>query len=415
MFSCVGSGGCQGVAAFGVPLRALQVCIALGFMAVAARLRYIHDQLSHGLCISVHFTYATQSSRQKVRICIDERAPPIPAFGRPAIRSALNCIEAQIEQHAVVDRGHRYSNGVTEICFWLAPLPPALSEAGPDGHRCPDDRRGQQSQFDDGSENEFDNENGVDSGLQEQFGSGYQQPMDAQQMELTKQAILADMERKLAGLSNYEKASSEDTVQERTTAGEVQSSRVNERPHTARLECQLAGHRGLVGHRDSVLGNDYKLDSDFQVDYAQLEAVGFQGLDGHRGPLNEQFGNDPKHGIYYELGHDYELSLQEQSGFDHQNSMDAQQMELTKQAILADMDRKLAGLPNYVKASSEQFDNVQARATAGEAQSSSVNEWPHTAQARQESEDEAAEWCIDHMTQIKMKAYTFRRRAAQTA
>ena len=103
-------------------------------MVVLARLSWIRKQILAGGCISVHFTYNTVTAKDKVRFILHRtQATPIAAAANSSslLLSALDLVANAAICSVVVDRGHRYSNGASEACFWIH-RPKALE---PDGTR----------------------------------------------------------------------------------------------------------------------------------------------------------------------------------------------------------------------------------------------------------------------------------------
>ena len=82
------------------------------------RLPWLRQQIIAGKHISVHFTYNTQESKDKVRFVIDGNAGD-RLQDSLFLDAALDLVTAAVSKSVTVDRGHRFSSGRSEVCFWL--------------------------------------------------------------------------------------------------------------------------------------------------------------------------------------------------------------------------------------------------------------------------------------------------------
>ncbi len=82
------------------------------------RLQWLRQQIIAGKHISVHFTYNAQESKDKVRFVIDGNAGDRPQDSL-FLDAALDLVTAAVSKSVTVDRGHRFSSGRSEVCFWL--------------------------------------------------------------------------------------------------------------------------------------------------------------------------------------------------------------------------------------------------------------------------------------------------------
>ncbi|CAK0880823.1 unnamed protein product [Prorocentrum cordatum] len=88
-------------------------------MVVHARLRWLRDQVVAGAAAHLTFGAAAIEGRGKVKVVLDPARPRTSPTARAVLLSALTALEEQAGNAVVVDRGHRFSDGRTEVCFWL--------------------------------------------------------------------------------------------------------------------------------------------------------------------------------------------------------------------------------------------------------------------------------------------------------
>ncbi|CAK0840291.1 unnamed protein product [Prorocentrum cordatum] len=88
-------------------------------MVVHARLRWLRDQVVAGVAAHLTFGAAAIEGRGKVKVVLDPARPRTSPTARAVLLSALTSLEEQAGNAVVVDRGHRFSDGRTEVCFWL--------------------------------------------------------------------------------------------------------------------------------------------------------------------------------------------------------------------------------------------------------------------------------------------------------
>ncbi|CAK0821258.1 unnamed protein product [Prorocentrum cordatum] len=94
-------------------------------MVVHARLRWLRDQVVAGAAAHLTFGAAAIEGRGKVKVVLDPARPRTSPTARAVLLSALTALEEQAGNAVVVDRGHRFSDGRTEVCFWLSARPAA--------------------------------------------------------------------------------------------------------------------------------------------------------------------------------------------------------------------------------------------------------------------------------------------------
>ena len=92
-------------------------------MAVAARLQWILSRADDGHQIRVLSGYAAESQRWKFKILIGNDPGVVPPNSRHFGTALLETIyaKASTASNKLVDRGHRHSRGLSEVCIWSAP------------------------------------------------------------------------------------------------------------------------------------------------------------------------------------------------------------------------------------------------------------------------------------------------------
>ena len=95
-------------------------CFSLVTMGILERVRWLRSQLLSGKEMSVHLTVAADRSKDKVRFLLSGSTLKEPFTRSVAIQHALCTLEYMTSHACVVDRGHRYSNGKSEFCFWIS-------------------------------------------------------------------------------------------------------------------------------------------------------------------------------------------------------------------------------------------------------------------------------------------------------
>ena len=96
-------------------------------MVVVGRLEWVLTQIRRGHRVLVTNSYNGELQRQKLKVLIQPNADEVPysemsqccAF---AAVSSLLYLAKSLEEKGVLhimDRGHRHSSGVSEVCFWM--------------------------------------------------------------------------------------------------------------------------------------------------------------------------------------------------------------------------------------------------------------------------------------------------------
>ena len=92
-------------------------------MVISARLSWLREQVLAGHNVTVHFSYNSQTGKDKVRFLINRHGALKfdESNTSSLIPSAIDLVSSSSICHAVVDRGHRFSDGSAEACFWIQP------------------------------------------------------------------------------------------------------------------------------------------------------------------------------------------------------------------------------------------------------------------------------------------------------
>ena len=90
-------------------------------MPVVNRIAWIARQLASGR--KLHLTWAQAQSHGQLKIkvilhCNGEGS--MSAFARTLMMEQLQRLRELVSSHTCVDRGHKYTSGISEVCFWVA-------------------------------------------------------------------------------------------------------------------------------------------------------------------------------------------------------------------------------------------------------------------------------------------------------
>ena len=87
-------------------------------MVVAARLAWLRSQVSAGTRTSIHITHDDSNHKSKVRFILGSSANCAASPPRLLIHT-IDMMSSICAESVVVGRGHRFSGGRAEACFWL--------------------------------------------------------------------------------------------------------------------------------------------------------------------------------------------------------------------------------------------------------------------------------------------------------
>ena len=98
-----------------------------GAMVVVGRLEWVLSKISRGHRVVVTSSYNSELQKQKMKVLTQPLADEVPysemvqCCAVAAINSMLYL--AKVLEHKdvlhIMDRGHRHSSGVSEVCFWM--------------------------------------------------------------------------------------------------------------------------------------------------------------------------------------------------------------------------------------------------------------------------------------------------------
>jgi len=118
-------------------------------MVVAARLRWLKQQVLKGVDMVLHVGVAKDTAKCKLRCVLYPKRPPLQPASQRVLTATLDTIAAVVELCVTVDRGHAHSNGTSsEVAFWISGPFGSPGQATEDGNDKDDEaaERGSQEQ-----------------------------------------------------------------------------------------------------------------------------------------------------------------------------------------------------------------------------------------------------------------------------
>ena len=91
-------------------------------MVVVARLNYIKRQVEQGTPVSMHIFGSQNCDQFKVRVNLGANVGASSETHLPLIFQVFDLIENSMNQTVVVDRGHKFSTGRSEVSFFIKPF-----------------------------------------------------------------------------------------------------------------------------------------------------------------------------------------------------------------------------------------------------------------------------------------------------
>ena len=88
-------------------------------MVVLQRIATLEAFINAGHNVVVSYCNSAATRRIKVKVTVDAEPNAVPAAARPLLMAALHPLRANLLEHVVVDRGHKFSNGKAFACFWI--------------------------------------------------------------------------------------------------------------------------------------------------------------------------------------------------------------------------------------------------------------------------------------------------------
>jgi len=90
-------------------------------MPALSRIDYVVSQISMGRRAHISIGEAHDSTKMKLKIVMESASSgPISTTLAATLIAFLNSIRATCQSYTVTDRGHGYSSGKAEICFWMS-------------------------------------------------------------------------------------------------------------------------------------------------------------------------------------------------------------------------------------------------------------------------------------------------------
>ena len=90
-------------------------------MVVTARLLWLRQQIAQG--VPVHFSVgAAEQGRAKCKVIVEHASTATSDCARSLMLAALSALEHRAGLSTVVDRGHRHSDGNSQVTFWLSSI-----------------------------------------------------------------------------------------------------------------------------------------------------------------------------------------------------------------------------------------------------------------------------------------------------
>eukprot|EP00929_Paragymnodinium_shiwhaense_P034663 TRINITY_DN18829_c0_g1_i1.p1 TRINITY_DN18829_c0_g1~~TRINITY_DN18829_c0_g1_i1.p1 ORF type:complete len:291 (-),score=39.54 TRINITY_DN18829_c0_g1_i1:419-1291(-) len=96
-------------------------------MVIANRIAFLCEQIANGRQAALHITVNPASQKLKVKVLLQPDDRRHPSGMQSCLADILDVISQNFDGKVVVDRGHKFSNGVCETCFWASyPDPSAV-------------------------------------------------------------------------------------------------------------------------------------------------------------------------------------------------------------------------------------------------------------------------------------------------
>ena len=86
-------------------------------MVVGGRIAYLRALVADGFVVHCAFSFCALSGKRKVKVHVGAAADVVPVLQRGACGRAIDLIQDWCADAVVVDRGHRFSSGESQVCF----------------------------------------------------------------------------------------------------------------------------------------------------------------------------------------------------------------------------------------------------------------------------------------------------------
>lgn len=106
-------------------------------MVIAGRLDWLRLQIQNGAHTHLTISPAADPLKCKFKITVDNSKQMVCPTTRDFLIAALDTLSVASRDQVVMDRGHKHSNGISEIALWISPVANRIGandpEDGPDG------------------------------------------------------------------------------------------------------------------------------------------------------------------------------------------------------------------------------------------------------------------------------------------
>ena len=90
-------------------------------MPVVSRIDWIARQIAMGRRVHIHFGRSDRDDRAKIKVIMDAASSgPISPIVATSVQCALASVRQLAQNFPSTDRGHKHSNGVSEISIWIS-------------------------------------------------------------------------------------------------------------------------------------------------------------------------------------------------------------------------------------------------------------------------------------------------------
>ena len=96
---------------------------------LGARLLFLRNKVAEGFQVHVYWSHSIVSQQRKAKVIVGDTPNVVPAQFRAATLCMLEAIALAVRDSAAVDRGHKHSNGKSEVSMWLKPVQCAMHAA----------------------------------------------------------------------------------------------------------------------------------------------------------------------------------------------------------------------------------------------------------------------------------------------
>ena len=102
--------------------------LRLGTMVVDDRLDFVRRKILQGFAVRFGFSHTGMTDKNQITILVGIEPEIVPALSRGAMLHSLAAATAIVQAGCAVDRGHRHSDGTSNIGIWVS-MPACVSSA----------------------------------------------------------------------------------------------------------------------------------------------------------------------------------------------------------------------------------------------------------------------------------------------